>query len=441
MADSQTALLESVSDLGGLAHEVFVSDIVPSARFESVTAQLFQSADGDSDYTLQGSKMVWSTDLQRPVNALGTDGKLPDSDVRPTQSPETTVKRRYVRRAVDNVIEAQVGGRGAHEEIADRLVSQLWGAWQLMEIHHAVGGADATLCLVSSRTSSTVFVVKDGLGHTGSDPLMFMDEGMVICWHDSSASNAVAGAARITASGINYATSTITIDSAATWEPSATLGANDIICKATTNNIATDYFISERNNAPNGLRTLIDPDATATTVFNVSESTYPRWKPYRETIGTLDHITLTEHWRKLRAKSTMPVNAQTHTVLMNDAVHSELALSLVGFQQQQQLGKTLEGGYQTVRVAGMDLATDSYLTHDEVLTVAQDHVKYVNLVAEGYFDEDGSMYSRLADFDGKEFYARDACQYIADRRNCHAAGTGITLTNASAGDYTATPNY
>lgn len=439
MADSQTALLESVSDLGGLAHEVFVGEIVPSARWESVTSQIFASAESGSDYTYEGTKMVGATDLYRPHGAMGTDGKLPDSDVRPAQNWETTPVRRYIRRAVDNVVEARVGGRGAFEELADRIVTQLWGAWQLMEIHHAVGGADASLCLASSRTSSTVWVAKDGYGHTGSDPLTLLDEGMVICWHDSSAANAVAGAGRI--SSINYGTSAVTMDSAATWEPSAQVAAGDIICKATTNDITTDYFTSERNLAPNGTRTIVDPDASATTVFNLSESTYPRWQPYRQASSTFDHIEVTEFFQKLRAKSSMPVTPDTHTAVMNGAPYAELARTLIGFQQQQQLGKELEGGYQTIRVAGMDFAVDDYQVHDELILYCNEDVKYVNLVEQGYFDEDGGMYSRLADFDGKEMFARDAMNYFAPRRNRHAALTGITLSNVTAADYSPVPNY
>lgn len=438
--DSQQTNLQAVTDLSGLAHEVFVGDIVSSARWSSVTSQLFKDASEGSDYTLEGSKMTGAAELLRPHGAQATGGQLPDHTYQDLPNWEVTPVRRYVRRAVDNVVEARVtGGRGSFESLADRLVTQMWGSWELMEIHHAVGGSEGTLCLVSARSSSTVWTATAGYGHTGTDPLQLLDEGMIICWHDSSVSNTVAGAGKI--SSINYSTNAVTMDSASTWEPSAQLAANDIICKATTNDITTDYFKSERNLAPNGTRTILDPDGNNTTVHNISESTYPRWQPYRQTSSTLDHVELTEFMRKFAAKSYAPVGPDSHTAVTNGAVTAELARTLIGFQQQQQLGKTLEGGYQTIRIAGMDFAEDPYQVHDEINFYCTEDLYYVNLVSQGYFDEDGSMYSRLADFDGKEFFARDACQFFSPRRNRHGSYTGITLSNVTATDFTPTPNY
>lgn len=98
-------------------------------------------------------------------------------------------------------------------------------------------------------------------------------KGMVVAWLDSSSANAAAGAAKV--SSLNYSTNAITVDSASTWEPSAQTAANDIIVAATTNNIATDYFATERNNAKNGMIDIVDPSAASSTVFNIAEGTYP----------------------------------------------------------------------------------------------------------------------------------------------------------------------
>ena len=63
------------------------------------------------------------------------------------------------------------------------------------------------------------------------------------------------------------------------------------------------------------------------------------------------------------------------------------------------------------------------------------------LVEAGFFDDDGSMYSRLADFDGKEGYVRDYCNSFSPRRNRHGALTGIAHSNVTVGDFDPTPNY
>ena len=437
--DSQQTNLDAVSDLSTLAHEVFTNSVLPFARFESVTQQLFTQADSESDYEFTGTKLKGAIDLQRPGNAMGTGGQLPDSMTVTPANWEATPVRRYVRRATDHFVAAAVQGRGAFASHEDRLFDQMWAAWTLMEISHAVGGSDGVLCHIASRTSSTVVVVDNGLGHSGMDPLLFLDEGITIAWLDSSNSNAVGGAAVV--SSINYSTSAVTVDSASTWEPSPTPADGDLIVRATTNDTTRDYFATEYQKAQNGMLDIVDPDANNTTVFGIAQGTYPRWKPYRVSSSTWDHIEITEFLRQLRAKSSMPVTPDTHTCVTSGGPVAELARTLLGFQQQQNLGKTLEGGYQTVRIAGADIAEDDYSLHDVFYCVCNEDIKRESLAEAGYIDEDGSMRSRLADFDGSEWAARDYSNVWTVRRNRHGAITGITLSNVDGADYTPTPNY
>ena len=435
---SQKSNVQALSDITGLVHEIFVGDILPAVRWESVTSQLFMTA-GEGQYRYDGESMNGATDLLRPHGALGTDGELPDSSHVDAANWQTTPVRRYVRRAVDNFTEAAATkGEGSFADFGTRIFDQLWGAFRLMEIRHAVGSSDGVLCKVLARSSSTVVTTTAGYNHAGTNPLLMIDEGMVIAWLDSSNSNAVGGAAKVTA--LNYSTNAITVDSATTWEV-ATPAVNDLIVAATTPLTTADYFATEYQNAKNGMIDIVDPDASATTVFNISESTYPRWQPYRNASSTFDHIEVTEFARKQASKSTFPVSPQSHTMVAHPAIVAELARSLVGFQQQQQLGKTLEGGYQTVRIAGWDIAEDEYQLHDVLYNVCNEDLYTVSLVEAGYFDEDGSMYERISDFDGKEFYVRDYCNSFSPRRNRHGALTGITLANVTATDFDPTPNY
>ena len=436
---SQKSNVQGLANITGLVHEIFVGDVLPAVRWESVTAQLFQAA-GEGEYRYDGESLNGATDLLRPHGALGTDGELPDHSHVDAANWQTTPVRRYVRRAVDNFVEAAAGkGPGSFADFGTRVFDQLWGAFRMMEIRHAVGSSAGTLCLVSSRTSNVAVVAKDGYGHASCNPLLMIEEGMVVAWLDSSASNAAAGAAKV--SSLTYSSNTITVDSSSTWEPSATTAANDIIVAATTNNIATDYFATERNNAKNGMIDIVDPAAASTTVFNISQSTYPRWKPYRTASSTFDHIEVTEWVRKPASKSTFPVSPSSHTMVAHPAIVAELARSLVGFQQQQQLGKTLEGGYETIRIAGWDIAEDEYQLQDVLYNVCNEDLFTISLVEAGYFDEDGSMYERISDFDGKEFYVRDYANTFSPRRNRHAALTGVTLSNVTATDFDPTPNY
>lgn len=435
---SQVTGLQSVADgdLSGLVHEVYAGEVKPAVTAQSPTSQLFQQA-GRGQYRIDGEKLVGSTQLQYSMGAMGSDGNLPDSQYSDSKEWEVTPARIYVRRAIDNFVEARGRrGPGAFDDFLERLYDQMWDAFGRTKIRHAIGSSDGTICKVDARTSSTVFTVKDGYGHVGTEPTMHLERGGVIAWIDVSDSNNVGGAAIIS----SISGDTITVDDGSSWEPSSQIASGDLIVQATTDDSTATHFATEFQNAPHGVMDIVDPAASATTVFNISETNFPRWKPLRETSSGFDHIELTEHWQHLRAKSTYPVTPQSHAVLMNGAPHAELARTMVGFQQQAQLGRVFEGGYQAVRIAGQDIVVDDWFLHDVVLTLCLEDLFNVDLDgAADYFAEDGSQFSRLADFDGKEWYVREYCQTFSDRRNRHAALTGISLSNVSAADFNPSP--
>jgi hypothetical protein len=436
--DSQQGNLAGATELNGvLLHEIFTDRVKPNVWASSASRTLFQNA-GAGDYVLTGEKLVGASELVYAGGALATDGQLPDHmQIEPVRW-ETTAKRLYVRRAIDRFWRARGSGAGSFENLEDRIFDQMWDTFERMEIRHAVGSSDGVVCLVDSRTSSTVVVVKDGYGHTGCPPLMHLEPGMVIAWVD--ADDGIDGAATI--SSINYSTKTITVDSAATWEPGDTTATGDRIVFATTPNISTDYFKAEFEAAPQGLMNMIDPDATFSTVQGIAEGTYPRWKPYRAASSTFDHIEVTEFLQKMRAKSTSPVNPSTHTAVSAGGPIAELARTLVGFQQQQNLGKTLEGGYQTIRIAGMDFLQDDFQLQDVIQFVCMEDIFAADLDGGAdYAADDGSQFSRLSDFDALEWYVAHYKQNFCDRRNRFGALTGISLANVSADDYDPSPNY
>jgi hypothetical protein len=342
----------------------------------------------------------------------------------------------YVRRGMNNFTAAKAQlGPGSFADLGQRLLDQMWGAFKLMKIRHAIGGVDAILCLVSSKTSTTVWVAKDGFNHTSMDPLVLLDEGMVIT-HHSTDGGAAEGAGTILS--IAYTTNTVTM--AAAWEQTAAVAANDIVCAATTDDPTADYFVSENNLAPNGQAQVIDPDAALTTVFNIAEGNFPRWKPFRIASGTFDHMEVTEFLTRLEAKSTQPVTPDSHTLVCGGATYATLARTLEGYQQQMSLGKTFEGGYKAVRIADYDIAKDPYQLHDILAAYCTEDLYHVNLVEAGYFEEDGSMYSRTQDFDGQEWFVRSYENNFAPSRNRNGCLTGIAHT-VTASDYTNTPNY
>lgn len=431
--------VEAMSALTGLTHDIFIGHVVNNVRRESKTAMLFQDAQ-PGEYRLEGQNMKFAIDLRFKTGAMATDGKIPDYVGLDAVQGSITPIRRYARIAIDNLVEKRASGPGAFDNLSDRIFDKLWDAWASMEARQAIGATTGVVCKAGTRTSSTVFTVQNGYNHTGTNPIQHLSEGSIIGWYDTSGA-AVGGAAKI--SSINYSTNQITVDSGATWEPSAQLQDNvDLIYFASSNNIANDNFTLEKDLAPNGIGTILDPNAAIASAFTIAESTYPRWKPYRKASATFDHMELTEFWLQMGTKRGFPVTPETDACVAHPASVAQLARSLMGLQQQAYTGTTLSGGYSNVTVAGMAITQDPFFYHDVCATLCREKLYRVPLGGDAdFWGEDGSMWSRIANFDGKDAFVVDYLNFFSNHRGAHGALTGIVTPDITDADFDAVPNY
>lgn len=439
--DSQVGKVGSISgsDYTGLLHEVYAGRVKPALRATSVTQQLFQEA-GPGEYRMDGEKLVGSTDLRFSGMAIHTTGYYPDHIEHDAVEWQITPTRAFRRGAIDNFVEARGGnGPGSFGDVAERLFDQTFDAFKRLKIRSAVGGSSGVVCVTSSRTSATVVVMKDGYNHVGTQPVMHIQPGMIMAWLDATNSYAVGGSG--TVSAVAPSTGTVTFGaSIENGSGTPTIAAGDLWVFATTTLYSVDYFETEYNNGRNGLLDIIDPDANDTTTLNISTTTYPAWSPYRVASSTFDHIEVTEFLSQLAAQSTDPVTPQSHVLLCAGGVKAEMARTLEGFQQQQQLGRTFEGGYRAVVVAGQDLIDDPWQIHDVLYAVCTENLYSVTIGGEEEFIEDGgSMYMPFMDFDGKQWVVREYGNDFADRRNRMGALTGISLSNVNADLFSPVP--
>lgn len=439
---SQAANAALISELTGLTHDIFVGRVVNNVRRESPVSMLFQDA-SPGEYQLSGQNMTFAVDLRFKTGGMATDGNIPDHTTMDAVQGKITPVRRYARMALDNLVEKRASGPGAFDDLSDRIFDLLWDSWASMEIRHSIGGSSGLIGKIESRTSAdtatVVFIIEDAYGHDGTNPLSMISEGSVLCWWDITATAAIDGAG--TVSDIDYATRSVTVTTEATWEPGDDCAAGDLVYFATTPNISTDYFTAERGLAPNGLGTIVDPDAGSTTVFNIAEADYPRWKPFRKSSVTFDHIEVTEHWLQLAAKRGFGVTPGTDVAVTFPSCVAQLARSLMGFQQQAYSGGDLAGGYQNIKISGIPIVEDHFFYHDVFMTLQKDNLYRVNLGGDAdFWGEDGSMWSRIADFDGKEAYVVDYLNTFCTHRGANGALTGIT-TDVTDADWDPIPNY
>jgi hypothetical protein len=435
---SQASNVELMADLTGLTHDIFVGSVVNNVRRESPVSMMFQDAE-PGEYHLEGQNMVFAVDLRYKTGAMASDGNLPDHVPLDAVQGKITPVRRYQRIALDNFVEKRATGPGAFEDLSDRIFDKLWDAWASMEIRHSIGGSDGIIGLCDSRTDADTFVIKDCYGHTGTNPLSHISEGSILAWYDLTATAAFDGAGIV--ADITESTRSLDMTDAASWDPGDDIAEDDPVYFATTPDITADYFTGERNLAPNGLGTIVDPDANLSTVFDIAEASYPRWKPFRKASVTFDHLELTEHWLQLAAKRGFGVTPQTDVVVSFPSCVAQIARSLMGFQQQSYTGTDLKGGYNTVTVSGIPIVEDHFFYHDVAMTLCKEKLYRINLGDDvDFWGDDGSMWSRIADYDGKEAFVVDYLNMFCTHRGANGALTAIT-TDLTDSDFTSVPDY
>ncbi len=435
---SQQSNVEALTDVPELVHDTFIGHVVDAVPRESPTADLFEDL-SSGEYSFSGATMHGAVDLRWKTAGMATEGQIPDFQGMDTVEWDVTPIRRFSRIAKDQFVTARATGAGTYEDQALRLYRLLWNSWDNMTMRQCIGSASGLLGKCSSRASDTVFVMKDGYGNTDTNPCQHISVGAILCWWDMTAVAAIDGAAVVT--DVDYSTNTVTIDDAATWEPADDIAADDLIYMASTNNISTDYFTSERNLAPNGVGTILDPTAASSTVFGVAEGTYENWKPYRVASTTFDHLEVQEFHLQLGEKSGMDVTPQTHVSIAHGSLVAQLARTLMAYQQQANLGGELHGGWTGVKIGNMDVRTDGHFYHDTFATFNVDTLKRIPLgQGVGFEDEDGSPWSRIADFDGMEAHVREYMNYVCTNRGANGALTGCT-TDVTDSRFDPVPNY
>lgn len=427
MASSQQGFIAGKSTLGTLLHDNYVNGIKPHYRLMDPIATLFDEV-GPGQYTLVGKKVVFSADLRLPGGAMSSSGYLPaHQEVQPVNL-EFSASRMYRRVAVDNFLEQIASGDGAYEDYAGRLQSQAWDSLAWMTSRHIHGSSAATVAEVDARTSATSITIKNGMGYAGQPPTQFLEVGMWVTALDASNAFAVLGAAIIT--NINHTTNTLTFGTGID-NGTVLVAAGDPLVFSTTYNVNADYFETERGKAPLGLLDIIDPKAQNASYLTVSESAFPRIKPLRRASVSFGEVELMEFLSELRTRGMTQVSTDTHVLSAQEGVVMELAKSLVPYTTIETKGRELEGGWTTVRIAGHDIITSAFHVFDTLYAHDPSVYRQVDLDGEArIYQEDGSMYNRLDDYDGKEWFIRHYMQRFAERRNTLGALVGIANTNA-----------
>ena len=420
-------IARSASDVSTLVHELYRDEVVPHLGHMSEMGGLFSKLT-DGGYQLIGEKLKFAADYTYRGGFIGTDGYLPDAEEVDPLELEFTPVRAYIRIAIDNFVEAIARKPGAYEGQAERIVRQMWDAVERAETRHIHGTSAGTVCTFVSRTSATVLVVDNAYGYSGgTQPTMFIEPGMTLALLDASSSYAVIGAAKVASVAHNTSETTATITFATDIDTDTEGADGDPLVFATTNDESATRFATERNRAPIGLIDMVDPANAATTYGGATKSSYDRLDSVVRASTAFGQVEVMQFLAEIGARSDSKVTTDSHVITCQPAVEMELAKELIAFQQQAQLGKELQGGWTAVKVGNFNLLSDRYHLADVMYALCPEDLFVVNLLEAEFASDDGSQWSRLADYDGKEAYVRWFGNRFANRLNRLGALTGISI--------------
>lgn len=343
----------------------------------------------------------------------------------------------YLRRGADNYLVELGQGNGVYENYEDRLMSQAMDAVERKTGFHVHGSANATVCTFVSRTDADTLVVDAGLGHAGQNPVDFVAPGSVLALLDAGSAFATIGVAKVSSITFDSSNGQATINFASDIDTGSAGEDGDPLVFATSDDSTANNYVVERGLAPNGLLNLIDPNQDQSTFQGVTIASNPRFDATRFTSTDWGHVEARKFMTQLSASSNMQVSPESHVMTMHPGAEIELAKGLLNFQQQENLGRTLEGGWETVRVAGFDVLSDPYHLWDVVYFIDSDSIHVIEPVPPEIWAGDGAQKARIADYDGYEWFIRAYHQRITTTRN--RLGAIIGVANPDKYDFTVNP--
>lgn len=420
----------TTTNISTLVHENYVNDVLPWLSHVSPLSGVFGKV-GDKGYTIVGKKLVIAADNSYRGGYMGTDGYIPEPQSVDPINLEFTAARCYVSGAVDNFLKELAVTPGAFENFSDRLMDQMWDAVERGTTFQIHAGSASTLCVVTSRTSATELVVEDAYGYDGAKgPTMFIEPGMFIACLDASSAFAVLGAAVVSAVAHRTTATTATVTFSDAIEDTGTIAAGDLLVRCTTGTTTDAHFVTERARGPLGLLDIVDPADSASTYAGLTEATTARILPVRRVSSDFGQTELMEFGAEISASSGSPFTSDSHVVTMQKGAEIELAKELLQYQQQSQLGMELHGGWKSVKIGDFNILSDPYHIHNVAYFLCPEDLFVIDLGGKpDLYSGDGSMFQRMLDYDGEQWFAKWYGQRGARRRNRLGALTGISNPN------------
>lgn len=384
-------ILITDSGLSGLLkniYEMFRVQLFP--RLTPALAQLKKARPGGPERMQWGGNGVfWDVVVDRPVGMTASDaGFFPPSAHATERQANLGVRRTYVTREVDMLaIQGTQSKEAAYLSLARKILTEATDAATLGQQEIVHGDGRAIKGIIGTVTDTTHIVVASpyGIASSGRAGLL-LDKGMYIAVLDTTGAT-LRGKATITVAANSGDNVTLTLDTAIVG-----MVATDIVVPATSSDTAFNQY-------PNGFTNILNRGAAYNSLHGLSAATNARWDALRlvagidvgdaNAISEMDLVDLAMRAANRSGKNPM-TSPNEFLCITTPGLFKKLGESFLGQRQWQMQDRvTLKGGFEAVKIVGLNVIQDYwcpsgtvYLLHLPSLTWV-DRQDWVKLSYEG----------------------------------------------------------
>lgn len=331
-----------------------------------------------------GNGVYFDVVATRPTGLSNSpSGYFPNQQAAKEVQGTIGIQRSYVTRQIDGLsIRGTADNNASFVPLAKKVMDEAMAAAKLGQQEQLMGDGKAIKGIVSSVTSSTVFVINSPYGVAASGHgRMLIDANMYLTFRDTTGATVRSpGNIQVSSAIAVAATDNVTVTV-------ATVNSNVIatdICVASTAN--DDSY----NNYINGLLNISNRGNSYASLHGISNATTPRWDAIRMVAGTDTADAAQPSELDVWQLVTLVANKSGHDATQNPdefllittpGVYRKLGESFLG-QRRWDMGSQIElnGGFKAISVCGIALIQDPWCIAGTVYLIHKPSLIWLDLM-------------------------------------------------------------
>lgn len=423
-------LLISNADITGVLKQVYLK--YRTQTFPILTpllANMQRLKPGMANAKWGGQGVYFDAVLTRPVGLSNSpSGFFPPTAQAVERQANIGIQRSYVTRQIDGLaIQATASQQAAFVSLARKVMQEAMDAAKLGQQEQLHGDSKGIKGVVSSVTSSTIFVINSPYGIAGAGQGgLAIDVGMYLAFRDTTGAT-LRGKATVTAVSNSGDNVTVTVDTAL-----GSVVATDVCVAATASDDSYGNYV-------NGLINILNRGGSYASLHGISASSFARWDATRMVAGTdtpdagraseMDIWQLATLVANRSGKSPFE-SPDEFMVLTTPGVYRNIAESMLS-QRKWDMGSAVElkGGFKALTVFGLPILQDPWVPAGTLYLVHLPSLISVDLMDFQPISYEGvGPWRFVAGRDAYEWSFGSYWNVGTIQRNAHGMITGYTDT-------------